>query len=139
MANTTGLYGVREVQELLRQVDRVSSKAVTTASKKGAKLALNYAKSHCPESIDGSHGNSPGTLKRSLKIKSEKYKRGKRVYTIGPSSEGWYAHFVDYGFTDRSGIYWYGNKFLRNSVDTQRNQINDIMLNTLGEELDRLR
>lgn len=137
MAND--IVGVDEVRRLFEEVGNAPAKVLTTATKKAAKKALNYAKAHCPESIDGSHGNPPGTLKKSLRIKKEKRKKGKSVYQIGPGPEGWYAHFADYGFTDKSGMKWEGNKFLRNSIDTQRNSINQEILSELANEIDKLR
>ena len=139
MSTINHIIGVLEVKKLLDEVGKAPAKVMTSATKKGARIALAYAKAHCPESADGSHGSPPGTLKRSLKIKKEKRRKGKSVYTIGPDQEGWYAHLVDYGFTDKSGTKWQGNKFLRNSVDANRTIIDQIILETLASELDKLR
>lgn len=133
------ITGVLEVKKLLDEVGKAPAKVMTAATRKGARIALAYAKSNVPESADGSHGSPPGTLKRSLKIKKEKRRKGKSVYTIGPDQEGWYAHFVDYGFTDKAGTKWQGNKFLRNSIDVNRGTIDEVILETLASELDKLR
>jgi HK97 gp10 family phage protein len=133
------IIGVNEVKKLFEDVGQAPAKVMTTATKKGAKIALNYQKANCPESVDGSHGYPPGTLKRSLKIKKEKRKKGKSVYQVGPDSTGWYAHFGDYGFTDKAGVKWQGNRFIRNSVDLNRGAIEETMLGEMAKELDKLR
>lgn len=133
------IIGVLEVKKLLNEVGKAPAKVMTSATKKGARIALTYAKAHCPESADGSHGAPPGMLKRSLRIKKEKRKKGKSVYDIGPDRTGWYAHFLDYGFTDKAGTKWQGNKFLRNSIDANRGAIDQTILETLASELDKLR
>ena len=133
------IIGIEDVKSLLDEVGKAPAKVLTAATKKGAKIALAYAKAHCPESIDGSHGMPPGTLKKSLKIKKEKRRTGKSVYTIGPGQEGWYAHFADYGFTDKAGMKWQGNKFLRNSIDSNREIIDQAILEDMAKELDKLR
>jgi hypothetical protein len=133
--------GVREVQQLLQQVDKVAAKVITGSSKAGARIALNYAKAHCPTSIKGKTGpyaHAPGNLKKSLKMTLEKRKNGKRVYQIGGTGHydsGWYAHFVDYGFTDKSGVFHQGNKFLRNAIDLNRGVINQAILQNLADGL----
>lgn len=140
MGTNVKLSGVDEVVKLLKQVDKVSATVISRAAKVGAQIALEDAKQNCPESADGSHGNPPGTLKKSLKISMEsKRKSGKRVYQIGPGKDGWYAHFVDYGFTTRGGRKVQGNGFLRNAVDKNRSTINDEVLKTLAGELKKLR
>jgi hypothetical protein len=72
-------------------------------------------------------------------IRKEKRKKGKSVYQVGPDSTGWYAHFVDYGFTDKSGVKWEGNRFLRDSIDTNREVITETILEEMAKELDKLR
>ena len=151
------IVGVREVQNLLDQMNRVSARIVTGASKSGAKIALADAKKNCPVSVDGSHGNPPGTLKRSLKVWAQKKKsKGKRVYIMGPTKEGWYAHFVDYGFfatggkrlsrnestraQQTVGMRWVpGNRFLRDAIDNNREKIRQEILNKLHDGLMQVR
>jgi HK97 gp10 family phage protein len=133
------VIGAEDVIKLFEEIGQLPTKVLTTATKKGANIALEYARAHCPESVDGSHGAPPGTLKKSLSIKKERSKSGKSVYQIGPGPEGWYAHFVDYGFTDRDGVKWQGNRFLRDSIDKNRESINETILSELAIELDKLK
>lgn len=137
------VYGIEEVVRLFEEVDKAPARVLTQAVKKSAKIALNYAKSHVytggfsPNGQPyGRYKHPPGNLKKMLKLKSEKRKKGKRVYQL---SSDWYAHFIDYGFTDRGGTFHQGNRFLRNSIDINRDAINQNILNELGNELDKLR
>ena len=139
---SSSIVGVEEVKRLFEEVGKAPAKVLTTATRKGAKIALSYAKAHCPVGVEwtsGRYAHEPGTLKRSLRIKVEKRKKGKKVYTIGPGPEGWYAHFADYGFTTRNGRYIPGNRFLRDSVDKNRSQIQEIILKEMAKELEKLR
>jgi HK97 gp10 family phage protein len=133
------IIGLEEVKKLLKEVGKAPGRVITVATKKGANIALKQAKQKCPESIDGSHGKPPGTLRKSLKLKKEKRKTGKSVYTIGADETGWYSHFVDYGFTDKAGVKWEGNHFLRNSVDDNRSVIDKTILTELANEIDKLK
>ncbi|TGE31327.1 HK97-gp10 family putative phage morphogenesis protein [Desulfosporosinus sp. Sb-LF] len=136
------IVGIEDVKKLFEEVGKAPTKVLTAATRKGANIALSYAKAHCPEGVEwtsGRYAHEPGTLKKSLRIKKEKRKMGKSVYTVGPGPEGWYAHFVDYGFTTRNGRYVPGNRFLRDSVDKNRGQIQTVMLTEMALELDKLR
>lgn len=138
------VVGIEDVIDLLKEVDNIATRSVTKAARAGAKIALEYAKRHCPVSKTGKpfgkYPHPPGNLKKSLRLKLEKKRtKGKRVYQVGPNEKGWYAHFVDYGFTDRAGKYHEGNQFLRDSVDKNREQINRKTLEVLGDELKKVR
>lgn len=140
MANS--IVGIADVRRLFEEVGKAPAKVLTASTRKGAKLALRYAKAHCPEGVEwttGQYAHEPGTLKKSLRIKPEKRKKGKKVYTIGPGPEGWYAHFADYGFTTRNGRYIPGNRFLRDSVDKNRVKIQETILREMAKELEKLR
>lgn len=140
----TDIVGLEDVISLLKEVEKVSIRTVTKAAKAGANIALKDAQGKCPVSENGqqfgSYQHPPGNLKKSLKLKLEKKRtEGKRVYQVGPDSSGWYAHFVDYGYTDRTGRYHQGNRFLRDSVDNNRTEINSKVMQTLASELEKVR
>ena len=140
MANN--IVGIREVQRLFEEVGKAPAKVLTSSTKKGAKIALKYAKDHVPVGVEwttGRFAHEPGNLKKSIKIKKEKRKKGKSVYTVGPDSTGWYAHFLDSGFTTRNGNFIPGTRFLRDSVDLNRGAIQDTILTEMAKELDKLR
>jgi len=140
MAND--IIGISEVQRLFEEVGKAPAKVLTSATRKGANIALRYAKAHVPTGVEwttGQFAHEPGTLKKSLRIKKEKGKKGKSVYTVGPGPAGWYAHFLDTGFTTRNGRFIPGTRFLRDSVDKNRGEIEQTILNEMGKELDKLR
>lgn len=140
---TTGnITGIADVRRLFEQVGNAPAKVLTASTRKGANLALKYAKAHVPVGVEwttGKYAHEPGTLKKSLRLKKERRKKGKSVYTVGPNATGWYAHFADYGFTTRNGRYVPGNRFLRDSVDRNRAVIKQTILTVMGTELDKLR
>jgi len=139
---SNNIIGIEDVQRLFEEVGKAPAKVLTSATRKGANIALKYAKAHVPVGVEwttGKFAHEPGTLKKSLRIKKERGKKGKSVYTVGPNASGWYAHFADYGFTTRNGRYIPGNRFLRNSVDNNRALIEQTILTGLAAELDKLR
>lgn len=136
------ITGIADVQKLFEEVGKAPARVLSTSARKGANVALRYAKDHVPVGVEwttGKYAHEPGTLKKSLKIKAERSKKGKKVYTVGPDKNGWYAHFADYGFTTRNGRYIPGNRFLRDSVDKNREEIQQTILSVMGTELDKLR
>ena len=136
------VIGVEDVQKLLNECIKVSARSITTAAKKGAKISYDYAKAKVPVSETGKGGkypHEPGNLKRSIKMWKEKRKKGKAVYDIGPNKDGWYAHFQDSGFTAPDGRFIPGYRFLRDSIDLQRNTIQQTILKELANQLEKLR
>jgi HK97 gp10 family phage protein len=130
------IIGVEDVKKLINEVGKVSARVLTTASKTGAKIALADAK----RNVYNGFFEQTGTLKRSLRIWSQKKKpKNKRVYIMGPDSTGWYAHFIDYGFTTRNGNYMPGNRFLRNAIDNNRESIKNAQMAFMYEKIKGLR
>ena len=139
---TDDIVGVAEVKRLFEEVGKAPAKVLTKSTRKGANIALKYAKAHVPvgtEWTTGQYAHEPGTLKKSLKLKKEKGKKGKSVFDVGPDKSGWYAHFLDTGFTTRKGDFIPGTRFLRDSVDTNRSKIQNTMLSEMAKELEKLR
>ena len=139
---SNNIVGIEDVQRLFEEVGKAPAKVLTSATRKGANIALKYAKAHVPVGVEwttGKFAHEPGALKKSLRIKKERGKKGKSVYTVGPNASGWYAHLADYGFTTRNGRYIPGNRFLRNSVDNNRALIEQTILTGLAAALEKLR
>lgn len=137
------IVGVSEVQKLFEEVYKAPNKVLTSAVKNAAKIVLDYAKSQLVGRDRGQpygkHPHPPGNLRKNIRLKSEKRKKGKRVYRIGGNEKAWYAHFIDYGFTDRSGVFHPGNRFLRDAIDMNRDRIRTEILDKLGDEIDKLK
>lgn len=125
------IYGVDEVKSLLTKVEKFPIKILTKAVKDAAKIALAYAKANV---YSGGFKKETGDSYK-LKIKAEKRKKGKKVYFI---QGDWKAHWIDFGHWAK-GTWVPGNRFLRDSVDKNRQKIQQTILNELGKELDKLR
>lgn len=132
------IQGVAEFQRLLEQAGRVPAKALTQATKKAANIVRNQAKTDAPKET--------GLLKRSLKLKSEKRKTGKKVYRIGFFAEGlvkfsstgkrsFYPASQEYGWIDRNGRHHPGKRFFRNAVDSNRRLIEETIVRELINSL----
>lgn len=116
---------------------------MTKSAKAGAIIAFNYAKTHAPV-------GETGNLKKSIKLKLEKRKTGKRIYDIKLGDEtgvkfskegkrSFYPVSQEYGWTDQYGNHHAGKRFMRNAIDKNRNTINQTILETMGKEIDKLR
>jgi len=68
------ITGIPELQAMLDQCGRVPAKAMTPAAKKGANIIRNTAKGDAPKDT--------GALRKSIKLKAEKRRTGKKVYQI---------------------------------------------------------
>lgn len=134
--------GIDEVMRLFQQVDRVSQTVVTKSAKAGANIAYKQAKRDAPV--------NKGTLKKSIKMKAEKRKRGKKVYDIKFVGDGlvkisasgkrsFYPVSQEYGWMGRDGnkIIPKKARYLRNSIDQNREAIKQKTLDVMAEELRR--
>ncbi|MFZ3132765.1 MAG: HK97 gp10 family phage protein [Desulfosporosinus sp.] len=147
MATYAYVTGVREVQQLLDQVGKAPAKALTKAVRPAAKLVQKAAKNRAPA--------DSGALKKGIKIKAERRKKGKRVYQIGvfgaagggeefvkiskSGKRSYYPASQEYGWTDEHGNYTPGYQYLRKAADVDGRMVHSMILETLGQELDRLR
>lgn len=144
----SGVVGVREVQRLFEEVGRAPAKVLTKAVKKSARIVLLAARANAP--VD------EGNLKKGIRLRAERRgRRGKRVYQVGVfgksgggeefvkySSRGkrsFYPASQEYGWTDESGKYHPGYRYLRNAADRNAQRVHTSILEIMGEELDKLR
>ena len=141
MANN--IIGANEVRRLFEQVGRAPAKVLTKATRKGARIVQRAAKTNAP--VD------EGLLKRSIVLKAEKNKKGKRVYQIVVKSDerfvkisksgkrSFYPASQEYGWTDQYGHYHPGYRYLRKAADNNQSSVRSVILSVMAEELDRLR
>lgn len=135
--------GIDEVIRLFRQVDNVSQKVVTKAAKAGANIPYKQAKRDAPQ-------GKTKNLKKAIKMKAEKRKRGKKVYDIKFVGDGlvkiskdgkrsFYPVSQEYGWMGRDGnkIVPRKARYLRNSIDQNRNAVEQKILDVMAEELRR--
>lgn len=146
MANI--VYGIDEVIKLFDEIEKVTTVTLTRAARAGSKIVVTDARANAPK--------DEGDLKRGIKSKLEKSKtKGKKVFSIGfygkdgkgsefvkISKEGkrsFYPVSQEYGWVDKSGKRHPGKRFLRNAIDNNREIVNQTVMQTLGEGLDKLR
>lgn len=138
MANN--VTGVDEIVRQLKRVGKAPAKVLTTATKKGANIIRSQAKSDAPKNT--------GALKRSIKIKSEKRKTGKKVYQIKfigdnlakvskSGKRSFYPVSQEYGWTDKNGKRHLGDgkKFLRNALSNNRNLVQEVLISEIQRGL----
>jgi HK97 gp10 family phage protein len=144
MANVE-IIGVDEVLSLLKEVDTKSSKHVTASAKAGSDIAYKDAKQNAPT-------GDTGDLKRGIIRKSEKRRRGRKVYRItfsdNPnfikySADGkkryFYPTAVEYGWVSKNGKIVPGYAFLRNAIDHNREKIRKATLKAMYNKLKELK
>ena len=141
MAATT-ITGIKEVRKLFEAAGKAPAKVLTKATKSAGKVIQKAAKNNAPEDT--------GTLKKAIKLKAEKSKKGKKVYQIfvdaNPdfvkySKEGkrsFYPASQEYGWT-RNGKYTPGFRYMHKAADTHFASAKAMMLRVMAEELDKLK
>jgi HK97 gp10 family phage protein len=142
MANE--IEGLEEVMRMFREVGEVSQKIITKAAKTGAKIVQQDAKSNAPKDT--------GKLKRSIKMKAEKRKKGKKVYDIkfvgddlakiGKNGErSFYPVSQEYGWMGRDGnkIIPKKTRFLRNAKEKNDARVKQLIINELKKGIEEVR
>ena len=138
--------GLDEAVEMIKKVGELPQKCVNKAAKKGIQVAKREAKS-------GGWVDQTGYLRKAIKEKAEKTKiKGKKVYDLMPDSSyndvfvkttkkgkrAYYPASIEYGFKTKSGGYVPGFKFLHNALTDNKSQIENVIVKTLADEVDKL-
>ncbi|SPF48422.1 hypothetical protein SBF1_4140007 [Candidatus Desulfosporosinus infrequens] len=141
-ASESTIEGVDELIEKLKQLEVLPQSIVTKAAKTGANMALKFALANLQPvngTFLGRYGRKEchdgGDLADVMKIKAEKFRRGKKVYVIDTT---WYAHFKDLGFTTRSGKKIEGSHFLKYALTKHYDEITNAMLEELSKGVDKV-
>jgi len=114
---------------------------LTTAAKKGATMALNFALANL-KPVNGSflgrqgsrEQHQSGDLQSLMKLQAEKSPKGKKVYKITTT---WYAQFKDLGFTTRNGEKIEGSHFLRYALTVHYDEIRNAIVDELSKGIDK--
>ena len=152
---TLKVKGEKELINLIKQVGKVSARSITHATKAGSRIALRYAKDNVYRGWNFEGNPSTGSARNLLQMFPQRKKTvNKRVYWVGYSAfdpRPFYTRFLDYGFTHTThvgkrpnlkpkyGQYLPGNKFLRDSIEVNREKIRIIQLETLYNRIKGLK
>jgi len=151
------ITGINEVKKLFEQVGKAPAKVLTKAAKSAGKVVQMAAKAHAPV-------GETGALRKGIKLKAEKAKKGKRVYQIfidnnpyfvklsknpniskktgkllRSAKRSFYPASQEYGWTDEHGNYTPGYQYMHKAADENGARAKAMMLEVMAKELDKLR
>lgn len=138
----TNITGIEEFKKILEKAGKLPAKFLTKATKSGANFIRNEAKAGAPKRT--------GLLQRSIKIKAEKRRTGKKVYQIkfvsdklakesASGKRSFYPTSQEYGWKLQDGSKVPGKFFMRNAVNHNRARVEQDIINDLAESLRGLR
>lgn len=149
-AYTTFVVDTSRVENLLKEAAIAPRKVVSRAARAGARIAMKRSKeilrkaphSYTMKFKDGNTWNKHDII-RNLTVRLERGKRKqKRVAQV--RIRDWrvalYANFPEYGYTNpRTGKHYEATHFMREGLTQTRKQVEEIMLETIAKELDKLK
>ena len=116
------LEGKDAIIKRLKSMGEGAQKVLEKAASEGGEIALDYAKAHCP--VD------TGALKQSLKLTVDKVTNTRATVKVDYDKSLNYGVYVELGSQGRKP-----NPFLRNSVDSNQNSINNTVGETVADEV----
>ena len=160
MSDTVVSFDLRGLEKMVKMLDKAGQspqKAVTKAASKGITPVRKAIRGLVPV-------GATGNLKKAIIRKAEKSRsRGKKVYEVtfdkaynnvlqrpiknpgaagGKSDKAYYPASQEYGFLTRSkggGVsYVPGRYFMRRGAEQAQPQATEIIMDTMGKELDKL-
>ncbi len=143
MATSFIIEGLDELENMVKNLEKLPQKCVTQAAKAGAKIALAAAKAKAPKDT--------GALRKGIIIKGEKVKvKCKKVYDVmmDPAmndvfvkeSNGkryYYPASQEFGFITRDGKKTQGHHFLRDSLVDNKAVIESKVVEELSRQIDK--
>lgn len=161
------IEGMKELILAFEKLEKMPTKAVTTAARKGVLIAWATAKK-------GGWVDQTGYLRKGIIKKLEKSsKKGKKVYDVLMDSrmndifqkkavhkqvlrmykgynrkkkyprlelkQYYYPSSIEYGFKTRSGSYVPGFHFLKESITDNKSKIEKTIVDVLSQEIDKLK
>lgn len=138
---SVNITGIKELTRMLERGIKTPAKALTKATKDGAMIVRKQARADSP--VD------TGKLKRSIKLKAEKRKVGKKVYQvkfigdnlakIGVNGKrSFYPASQEYGWKKRDGSKTVGKYFMTRAIRQNRHMIEQTIVNGLADSLKAL-
>ena len=143
--NDFRIDGLDELERKLETLGKLPQRVVTKAARKGANILKKDVKANAPVDM--------GTLKKGIVIKAEKSKvKGKKMMQITfdraynhvfvkVTKDGkryYYPASQEFGFRTRGGGYIPGYHFLKDVAQSDRNQVEQMMIEVLTQEIDKL-
>ncbi|MGL5150314.1 MAG: hypothetical protein ACRC7N_07070 [Clostridium sp.] len=140
------IEGINEVEKTIRRMGNLPQKCVTTAAKRGAIIARNFAKKKAPYET--------GALESGIILKGEKTRtKGKKVYqvvmdaskndifvkTSKSGKRAYYPASQEYGFRTKNGGYVPGFHYLKRSLEDNYRPIQVKMVKVLSDQIDKLK
>jgi hypothetical protein len=134
---------------MLKQAAIMPRRAMSSAAKSGAKVAMerskeilrNSSKNYKMKFEDGNTWEKKDII-RNLGVKLEKGKRKqKRVaqVTIRDNRVALYANFPEYGYEKKDGTVYPATHFMREGLTQTKRQVEDAMLNDIAKSLDKIK
>jgi len=114
------IKGADKITKVLKEMEDAAGDVLMKASKAGGKIALEYAKRVCP--VD------TGALRNSLKLAEDKKTKVKATIKVDYDKSIKYGTFVELGARGRKA-----NPFLRNAVDSNMDEINKEIRDTVSK------
>lgn len=114
------IKGADKITKVLKEMEDAAGDVLMKASKAGGKIALEYAKRECP--VD------TGALRNSLKLAEDKKTKVKATIKVDYDKSIKYGTFVELGARGRKA-----NPFLRNAVDSNMDEINKEIRDTVSK------
>jgi len=140
------ITGINEVIRLLENLGEAPKKVLTKATRLSANIVKDAARMEAPK--------LSGALKRGIKIKKERAKKGKSVYRVGhfgkdfkgtefikvsrTGKRSYYPSSQEYGWTAR-GKRYPGDPHLRSAFDSNRRSVEQKILDVMITELNNVR
>ncbi len=136
------IVGMDEVEKLLKGIGTITNKHISKACRAGGNIVKAAAKKEAPYKSK--------QMKKSIKLKAERGRKGKKVFRIGFYGDGlvkeskggnrsFYPVSQEYGWTMENGKRVHTKPFLRPAIDNNREEIRRTILQTLYNELKKLR
>lgn len=114
------IKGADKITKVLKEMEDAAGDVLMKASKAGGKIALEYARRVCP--VD------TGALRNSLKLAEDKKTKVKETIKVDYDKSIKYGTFVELGARGRKA-----NPFLRNAVDSNMDEINKEIRDTVSK------
>lgn len=144
MAKRHKIEGMKELERMFRELEKVPQATVTKSARAGASIAYKSAKANAP--VD------TGNLKKGLILKQERRRKpGKAVYqvTFDPamndvfakeSKDGkrsYYPASQEYGFLTKDGGYIPGYRYLKRSITDNEIAIEQKIIETAKKDVEK--